>query len=93
MEWVLETTDEGKIHTYLAFAKGKKPKPNPKTKLLNKDKSLGYIVYKEGYGGKLLLVNKNTSLPRQVWSMGHTTKGRAEHQIGGHGTCYLMRTH
>jgi hypothetical protein len=84
VEWAVETADG--ITTYLAFEKGRKPRPNPKTKLLNKTRSLGYIIYQEGYGGKLVLVNRETKLSRQAWSIGQTTKGNGKHQIGGHGT-------
>jgi len=85
-------TDEGAVLTYLAFAEGTKPRPNPRTKLLNRAKALGYIEYKEGYHGKLILVNKATRLPRQVWSMGYTNKGTQQHHIGGHGIHVIKET-
>jgi len=64
---------------------GTRPRPNPQTKLHNKEKALGYIIYKQDLF-RFILVNKDTCLSRRIWSMGETSKGSSEHHIGGHGT-------
>ena len=84
VDWVLEKTDNDRVHTFLAYAQGTKPRPNYQTGLHNRKKALGYITLHEDKN-TFILVNKNTCLSRRVWSMGETSKGGQEHHIGGHG--------
>lgn len=84
VDWVFEKTDNDQVHTFLAYAQGTKPKPNNQTGLHDREMALGYITLRKNTS-TIILVNKNTSLSRRVWSMGETSKGGQEHHIGGHG--------
>jgi hypothetical protein len=84
IDWVFETEGD-RVVIYVAFVQGKRPRPDKNTGKVNRVNALGWIIY-QVKRGRLILVNKNTALSRQVWTMGHTNKGHKEHHIGGHGT-------
>ena len=84
VDWVFETTQNDQVHSYIAYAQGTKPRPHRQTGLYNRKNSLGYIIYRKPEN-RFILVNKNTSLSRRIWSMGETSKGTSAHHIGGHG--------
>jgi hypothetical protein len=86
VDWVFESTENDRVHTFIAFAEGTRPKP--KNGIHDRKFALGYITHRiNNY--QVILVNKNTCLSRRVWSMGETSKGTKEHHIGGHGSILL----
>lgn len=86
MEYIHET-EENTIY-YIAYVKGKVPKPNAQTGLYNRAKSLGYIAFRKEKS-ILILVNHDTKLSRNVWSLGESSKASKPHQIGAHGISSL----
>jgi hypothetical protein len=83
VDWVLETTENNTVLTYFAYARG--PTPRPEAGVHQWKNYLGYIVHRKKEG-RFVLVNKNTVLLRNIWSMGETSRGGKEHDIGVHGT-------
>jgi hypothetical protein len=83
VDWVLESTENDTVLTYIAYVRGSTPRP--RAGLHQRKNCLGYIVHRKNEG-RFVLVNKNTALFRHIWSMGETNKGDREHHIGGHGT-------
>ena len=73
------------VPTYIAYEKGKRPILGSRTILYDRKKALGYMFHRLNEG-LLVLVNHNTQLSRNVWSMGETSKENAKHCIGGHGS-------
>jgi hypothetical protein len=81
---VFESTEDDRVHTYLAYATGTTPKGKRGTGIHDRKVALGWITHRKD--DKLFeLVNKNTTLDRSCWDMGATTKENKAHQIGGHG--------
>lgn len=83
VDWILESTENDTVLTYIAYNRGLTPKP--RAGLHQRKNCLGYIVHRKKEG-RFVLVNKKTALFRHIWSMGETSKGDREHHIGGHGT-------
>jgi hypothetical protein len=86
VEWVFEPGKKARVPTYIAYEKRTKPiRPDRKTGLHDRKKALGYMFHRLDER-LFVLVNHNTSLSRNVWSMGETSKGNTKHCIGGHGS-------
>ena len=84
VEWVFEG-EKDRVPTYIAYVKGKRTIIGPRTILHDRKKALGYMFHRLDEG-LFVLVNHNTQLSRNVWSMGETSKENAKHCIGGHGS-------
>lgn len=84
VEWIFEETEDGLVHSYIAYEKGTRPKPNRKTGLHNRSKALAFIIHRINEK-RLVLVNRHTILSRWIWALGQTSKTNKPHQIGGHG--------
>ena len=82
IEWVCENTDD-RVATFLAHIRGPKQEPGHDTGLFDQHAALGYIIYRRDKY-RLILVNKNTSFSRQVWSIGGVREPK--HYIGSYGT-------
>jgi len=89
VEWVFEGEND-RVPTYIAYEKGKKPILGPRSILHDRKKALGYMFHRLDEG-LFVLVNHNTKLSRNVWSMGETSKENAKHCIGGHGSSDTLK--
>ena len=81
VEWVFQG-EKDRVPTYIAYEKN--PILSSRSILHDRKKALGYMFHRLDEG-LFVLVNHNTKLSRNVWSMGETSKEKAKHCIGGHG--------